>query len=119
MLLPMLGTIGALAAEKGYTALRYAIRQDSPAHRQQYVAESLHRLGVQPGDKVASIGRTFDANWAHLAQVKIIAEIPRADANEFWAANEAVRSQALRTFGETGAKLVVADRVPSIAATLG
>jgi hypothetical protein len=119
MLLPMLGTIGALAAEQGYAALRYSIRKDSPARREWYVAESLHRLGVQPGDKVASIGRIFDANWAHLTQVQIIAAIPRADANEFWAANEAVRSQALRTFGETGAKLVVADRVPSIAVTLG
>jgi hypothetical protein len=119
MLLPMLGTIGALAAEKGYSALRYSIRKDSPAHRQRYVAEFLHHLGVQPGDKVASIGRTFDANWARLAQVQIVAEIPRSDANDFWAASDAVRSQALRTFGETGAKLVVADRVPSIAATLG
>ena len=119
MLLPMMGTIGALAVGKGYFALRYSIRKDSPAHRHWYVAEFLHRMGVQPGDKVASIGRTFDANWAHLAQVKIVAEIPRPVENEFWAANDAVRSQALRTFSKTGAKLIVAERAPSIAATLG
>ena len=119
MLLPMLGTIGALAAEKGYAALRYAIQKDSPAHRQWEVAAFLHRLGVQPGDKVASIGRTFDANWAHLAQVRIVAEIPRRDEHDFWAANEAIRSQALSTFGKTGAKLIVADRVPSYASTFG
>jgi hypothetical protein len=119
MLLPMLGTIGALAVGKGYSALRYSIQKDSPAHIQWYVAEFLHRMGVQPGDKVASIGRTFDAAWAHLAQVQIVAEIPRRDENEFWAANDAVRSQALRTFGKTGAKLIVADRVPSYASALG
>ena len=119
MLVPIMGTIGALAVGKGYTALRYAIRKDSPAHIQWDVAESLHRMGVQPGDKVASIGRTFDANWAHLAQVKIVAEIPRRVEDEFWAANEAVRSQVLKTFGKTGAKLIVADRVPRYASTLG
>ncbi len=119
MLLPMIGTIGALAVGKGYAALRYAIQKDSPAHRQWDVAEFLHRMGVQPGDKVASIGRTFDANWAHVAQVKIVAEIPRRDENEFWTASDAVRSQALRTFGKTGAKLIVAETVPSIATTLG
>lgn len=119
MLLPMMGTIGALAVGKGYAALRYSIRKDSPPHRHWDVAEFLQRMGVQPGDKVASIGRTFDANWAHLAQVKIVAEIPRRDENAFWAANDTVRSQALRTFGKTGAKLVVADRVPSYASTLG
>jgi hypothetical protein len=119
MLLPMIGTIGALAVGKGYAALRYSIRKDSPAHRQWDVAEFLYRIGVQPGDKVASIGRTFDANWAHLAQVKIVAEISRRDENAFWAANDTVRSQALSTFGKTGAKLVVADRVPSYASILG
>ena len=72
--------------EKGYSALRYAIGKDSPAHIQRYVAEFLHHIGIQPGDKVASIGRTFDATWAHLAQVKIVAEIPRRDEHEFWAA---------------------------------
>jgi hypothetical protein len=118
MLLPMLGTIGVLAAEKGYSALRYSIRKDSPAHIQGAVAEFLYHIGVQPGDKVASIGRTFDANWAYLTQVQIVAEIPRRDANDFWAANDALQSQVLRTFGKTGAKLIVADRVPSFAAPL-
>jgi 4-amino-4-deoxy-L-arabinose transferase-like glycosyltransferase len=119
MLLPMMGTIGAVAAERGYSALRYAIRKDSPAHIQWYVAEFLHRIGVQPGDKVASVGRTFDANWAHLTQVQIVAEIPHRDENDFWAASDAVRSQALSAFGKTGAKLIVADRAPGIASTLG
>ncbi len=119
MLLPMIGTIGALAVGKGYAALRYSIRKDSPAHGEWYMAESLHRMGVQPGDKVASLGRAFDANWAHLAQVKIVAEIPRRDENAFWAANNVVRSQALSAFGKTGAKLIVAETVPSIATTLG
>jgi hypothetical protein len=119
MLLPMMVKIGELAANKWYSALCYSIRKDSPAHIQWYVAEFLNRIGVQPGDKVASIGRTFDANWAHLTQVRIIAEIPSADVDEFWAANDAVRSQALSTFGKTGAQLIVADRVPSYASTLG
>jgi len=83
------------------------------------VAEFLNRAGVQPGDKVASIGRTFDAAWAHLTQARIVAEMPHRDANAFWVANDAVRSQALRTFGETGAKLVVADRGPGYASTRG
>jgi hypothetical protein len=119
MLLPMLGAIGAFAAAKGYAALRYAIRQDSPAHIQRDVAVFVHRLGVQPGDKVASIGRTFDANWAYLTQAQIVAEIPQRDAQAFWTGNEAVRAQALRAFGKTGAKLIVADKVPSYAAPLG
>ena len=63
-------------------------------------------------------GDKYQTTRASPKRRRIVADGKR-EPTIFWAASDAVRSQALRTFGETGAKLVVADRVPSIAATLG
>jgi hypothetical protein len=82
-------------------------------HLQYQVAEGLKRLGVQPGDKVASLGTSFSAYWARLARVQIIAEIKSGDVPTFWAADSLVKSQIIETFDATGAKVIVAENVPS------
>lgn len=76
------------------------------------VAEQLRRDGVQPGDKVGSIGFAFDGYWAHLAGVTIVAEIPESDAGAFWIADPETKERVLNMFAKFGAKAVVSNRVP-------
>lgn len=76
------------------------------------VAQQLRQLGVQPGDKVASIGFTFDGYWAHLAGVTIVTEVPQSDAGTFWISGPATKDQVLQTFARFSDKAVVSNRVP-------
>jgi hypothetical protein len=86
-------------------------------HLQYQVAEGLNRMGVRSGDKVAFIGNSFKASWARLARVKIVAEIPSRQVANFWAADNSIKSQVIKTFGTTGAKVIVVEYVPSVVST--
>jgi hypothetical protein len=77
------------------------------------VAEVLHRLGVQPGEKVAVIGYAFESFWARLAKVKIVAEMFEWEADRFWLGDSLLQSKAFQAFAGTGAKAIVAEHVPS------
>lgn len=72
-------------------------------------AEQLWRLGVRPGDKVAVIGDGTGAYWAHLARVRIVAEI--MDMNhgsvEFWKAPAEIQKKVFRAFAQAHATAVV------------
>lgn len=90
------------------------------------VAEALRRAGVRPGDEVASVGYGFEALWAHLAGVRVVAEVssgsleqPTGDDEVFWAADESRRREVLDLFALNGARAVVANRVPAGARTDG
>lgn len=83
------------------------------------VAEQLHALDVQPGDKVAVIGYAFDSYWARLARVRIVAEMPGSEADPFWFGDASMRARVLRAFASTGADAVVAEGVPSYASLAG
>lgn len=71
------------------------------------VAVGLEEMGISPGTRVGSIGTGLSAYWAHLARVKIIAEVPEKDQSSFWAVDSARKQEALRKFSELGAKAVV------------
>lgn len=81
-------------------------------------AEQLSRMGVQPGDRVAVIMNGTGAYWAHLAKLRIVAEIMDTGGGtaEFWSASTGVQQQILDVFARTGAKVVVTvcptERVP-------
>jgi hypothetical protein len=72
-------------------------------------AEELHRMGAQPGDKVAVIGDGASAYWARLAKLRIVAEITDTNngAKEFWSAPEEVKQNVYRAFAQTHAALLV------------
>jgi hypothetical protein len=71
------------------------------------VAVGLHEMGIPVGTELASIGTGLSAYWAHLAGVKIIAEISEKDQANFLAADPVKKTEALRKFLELGAKTVV------------
>jgi hypothetical protein len=80
------------------------------------VAKELQADGIGLGDRVAE----FDPGWytihywAHLAEVKIVAEIPVDSVPDFWESNRETQSQVLLAIARTGAKAVVARDVPRV-----
>ena len=48
-------------------------------------ASALLRAGVHPGDRVAVIGEAMTANWARLARVHVVADIPASYDQQGWA----------------------------------
>jgi hypothetical protein len=85
---------------------------------QQVVADGLRNMGISPGTQVASIGSGLEAYWAHLAELKIIAEVP-GKGESFLAADSLKRSEALSKFVELGAMAVVTKNTVAAHSTEG
>jgi hypothetical protein len=75
-----------------------------PEHISWQVAQYINQSGIQPEEKVAILGQK-QYFWARLARVKIVAEIP--NAINFWAADDAVKSDVLKAVEGTGARVIV------------
>lgn len=94
---------------------------------QAQIAEGLNRMGVRPGDNVASIGKGFSCGWARLAKVRIVAEVTDGspirpatrDVEDFWAADPSIRRKVINTLASTGARAIIADNVASWASNEG
>jgi hypothetical protein len=71
------------------------------------VAEALHEVGLVPGDGVAFIGYGYDAYWARLAGLRIVAELPRSQEAGFWRTSESERARIVATLLGTGAAAVI------------
>jgi hypothetical protein len=81
--------------------------------RPSEVAQGLVELDLQKGDRVGFIGYSFDAFWARLARLKIVAEIVPEEADEFWRADLDRQEELLRSFSNLGVSAVVAQTLPS------
>jgi 4-amino-4-deoxy-L-arabinose transferase-like glycosyltransferase len=91
---------------------------DDPARhgwalKDREVAAELNKIGIREGDTVGFIGNSIWVYWAHVAKIRIVAEIPEEDVDAFYRADAATRQSVRRAFASTGAKFVVADRFPS------
>jgi hypothetical protein len=82
------------------------------------VAHRLHAMGIQPGCQGGSIGSGSDAYWAHLAGVRIVAEIPDQGQDAFWQASEQTKAEVMVKFAAAGARVVVTRTLPSGSAPL-
>ncbi|HKV60670.1 MAG TPA: hypothetical protein VJO16_02055 [Candidatus Acidoferrum sp.] len=83
------------------------------------VAQRLHEMGIPPGTDVGYIGTGLDGYWAHLAGVRIIAEIPDEKQSQFIAANAARRQKVLALFSSVGAKAVITKNADAANSTDG
>jgi hypothetical protein len=71
------------------------------------VAVVLRQIGITPCSQVGSIGSGLDAYWAHLAGVRIVAEIPAKDQSEFIAADAEKKSEIFDKFVQVGAEAII------------
>jgi hypothetical protein len=83
------------------------------------IAEGLHVLGIQPGDKAASMARMADVHWARLAGIKIVSEIPLGEENVFWTASASEKAKVFNALARTGAKVLVTKNAPPSAVLEG
>jgi hypothetical protein len=71
------------------------------------VAQQLHEMGIPAGADVGYIGTGLDAYWAHLAGVRIIAEIPDSEEPRYVTADATRKKHILALFSSVGAKAVL------------
>ncbi len=72
----------------------------------QQIALALQSAGVSPGDRLASVGQSFENYYAHLAGTRIVAEFP--DPNEFWRLSPTHMTQIKERLSAIGVKALVA-----------
>jgi hypothetical protein len=88
-------------------------------HVEWEVVQGLKDIGIHLGDEVAYIGDSFFAYWARLAQVRIVAEIPRGSIDKFLSADHTVKSQVFNVLAKAGAKAIVTHETAVYRATSG
>jgi hypothetical protein len=71
------------------------------------VAQALQQRRISPSSWVGYVGTGLDAYWAHLAQVRIIAEVPERDESSFLHANSLQKEHVLETFASLGTTAVL------------
>lgn len=81
------------------------------------VARVLHDEGISPASRVGYIGTGLDAYWAHLAQVRIVAEIPDPGVASFVQARPEEKDEVMRKFREVGVKAVL-TKYPDVAQSM-
>jgi hypothetical protein len=81
------------------------------------VARGLRDRGVSPGSTVGYIGTGLDAYWAHLAQVRIVAEIPESGVASLVQSDREQKGQLMGKFRELGVKGVL-TKYPNVAASM-
>jgi hypothetical protein len=91
----------------GGGALRHFAEHNPPDYL--VIAEGLRRLGVNPGDQLATIG-TIDANYARPAGVRIIAQI--SDVDEFWSLSAKDFEKVKGRLASIGVKALIAKDGP-------
>jgi hypothetical protein len=81
--------------------------------REAAIADGLLQNGLHHGDPVAIIDDGTGAYWAHLARLRVIAEIPAGNGShlsalDFWESGPEIQQKALAILEGTGAKAVIA-----------
>lgn len=108
----MLTSLASSSQESVLTMRQVVAGEDPSRHEQWQVADGLRELGVGPQDKVAIIGNSFRAFWAHLDGLRVIAEVRKDKLESYWTADPKVRADLIKAFAGTGAKAVVVEYPP-------
>jgi hypothetical protein len=84
-------------------------------HVQWLVAQRLGQMNVQLGDHVAVLGHTTVADyWAHLAGLRIVADVPLEAVTSYWTAGPEKRVAISSRLGGLGIKVLVTDLRPVV-----
>jgi hypothetical protein len=82
-------------------------------------ATALQTMGARRGDTVGIIGLAYDAYWARLAGMRVVADLPLSEVLDFWSQTPETRASVYAAFGRAGVRLIVADSVPRSPAAEG
>jgi hypothetical protein len=89
-------------------------------HPDWQVATALQQMGLKNGDRVSYMGYALvDHAWAHLARVRISAEIPEEDVLNFWASDKKERQDVINWLSSTAARALITQNVPDSAMSMG
>jgi hypothetical protein len=83
---------------------------------QWQVAQQLQKMRIPSSSDVGYIGTGLDAYWAHLAQVRIVAEVPDSGRASFVQASAEQKGTVLRTFAKFGVAAVL-TKFPDVASS--
>jgi hypothetical protein len=105
-------TTGAVIVRGEIPDLRSVV-QRTPSEQMQ-VAAGLSNLGIREGQSLATIGIPRDSYyWARLAGVRVIAEIPTPNVNQYWFGEPGAQEKVRSVFAQAGAVAIVTDTLPS------
>jgi hypothetical protein len=104
-------TLSLSVAEK--LAVRMYTWDARASNRSWQVANCLQQAGLQEGDRVITIGSGYNTYWAHLAKLKVVAEIPTGETDAFWGGSFAVQSEVFSIATQLGAKAIVTYNIPN------
>ena len=76
------------------------------------VSRALRALGIQPGDRVSILSAVDEVQWARLAGVTVVSEIPLGEETVFWTADPETKRKIFQVLAGTGAKVVVTRAAP-------
>ena len=121
---PRLGVATVLAV--GITTTVALVREVGPnlaacfrptQHIQWTVTNQLKQLGVAPGDRAAVLGHTTVADyWAHMAGLRIVADVPIEAVQSYWLASPERRIQISSSLSGFRVKAMVSASRPLVAA---
>lgn len=96
-----------------------AVRCHRTEKLQIEIADALRTHGVRAGEKAAALDAELGQGWQRLSRLAIVAEIPAGEESTFWAAPQTTKSKIYQVLTNTGARIIVANEVPSWAAATG
>jgi hypothetical protein len=124
ILTPRLGIATVLAI--GITTGAALVREVGPnlaaclrptQHIQWMVTNQLKQMDLAPGDRVAVLGHTTVADyWAHMAGLRIVADVPLEAVQSYWMASPERRVQISSSLSALGVKAMVSASRPLVAA---
>jgi hypothetical protein len=98
---------------------------DSKAPTQIVVASELARIGLRPGDEIATVGFPFSVYYARLARLRIVANIgfrgddnvEAYDTDQFWSLSDRKFDSLKEELRRIGAKAIVSPEQCDVAST--
>ena len=97
-----------LAIAAGVFADARALLRPAPFD-QWNVAQGLRAAGAEPGTHVALMGDGLNAYWAHLAGLRVIAELPPLGIPRYLSLAPFERAEIFHRFASTGARFLLSD----------
>lgn len=113
VVLAVSATSGIALVKDGLTNLSACARPGM--NTQWQIAQTLLGMGLNPGDQVAVLGHTTVADyWAHLAGLRVTADIPLEEVHSYWSASPQRRAEISSTLAGLGLKAMVSAAAPAI-----